>query len=107
MRVEGMSLYSDDEVARLKELVAHAERFNFNGVRVEPRAEQTWSVVWLGCVLERTGKGKKEKLRWVFDPQPSDRSDKLKKTTRFTLNEAVELAKKVQYNTEEACEKAK
>lgn len=59
-------------------------------ITVERRAENSWAVLLRGsqCWNRRT-------KAWDYEPSPSSRTDAFKRTHRFRLDQALEIARKV------------
>lgn len=75
------------ENARLRERLNMAREFAVGRLHVVWRSEGSWAlcVPGTGYVLNRDG-------RWEYEPRPSDRDDAFLARTRYTLDEALDVA---------------
>jgi hypothetical protein len=91
-----------------EELLAHARQFVFplhpdepneavrerDTITIENRSKGQWAVLQHGkLVLARDGE-------WEWEPLPSERTEAFKRRTRYTLTQAVRLARLIQAGTQ-------
>lgn len=71
-----------------QEMLARATRFEIaEDVFVEKRGENSWCVSVFGTVVDRD-------LKRCYEPMPSSRTEEFIAATRFTLEEAFDIAQR-------------
>ena len=85
-RIKFINVQLQARITDLEQKLAKATRFEFGDVVAEARGYDKWAVIYHGGVYDRRAE------KFVYEPMPSSRTEEFLAATRFTRDEAIELA---------------